>query len=361
MSFFEQIPSLRLRAQHLESQHFTDATELVSYIGALQAQDFFMVKWAVGLRLGHGKEKDIEELIDQGKLLRTHLLRPTWHLVSAKDIYWLLDLTAPHIKAAQAGRHRQLGITGAILTKSHAVIEKALGVSGQLSREELVAELEKAHIVTNENRASHLLFMAELDGLICSGKGHGKNSSYALLEERVPKHGAPLSREEALAKLTLLYFKSRGPATLSDYVNWSNLSISEAKKGLASAKAALVSEKDKETEYWWDPAHVAQGKEQEGKVHLLPSFDEYLLAYKDRTAVLQDIHQKKAIGVNGIFWPTIVLDGQVIGIWKRKLGKEKVVVEIQLFKKLTKIEKEAIQKETDHYAHFIEMPLEVKF
>lgn len=351
------IPELRLHAQQIAHSYFKEVTELVSHMGVLQAQDFQMVKWAIGLRVPGTTAEDIDNLIQKGKLLRTHLLRPTWHMVADKDIYWLLELTAPRIIAAQKWRHKELGLTDTILKKSLKVMEKAFKETKQLTREELIEELEKAKIATNENRASHLLFMAELDGLLCSGSGKGQRTSYRLLSETVKKPTS-ISKEEAMAKLTTLYFTSRGPATLEDFMNWSGFAITEVKKAMEELPSHLISETIGENTYWWSDKAKIHLKEK-GQLHLLPSFDEYIIGYKDRSAVLQEVHHKTAVSNNGIFWPTIVLDGQVIGIWKRTIKKETLEIKPSFFDKATKSSVKLLEAEAKHYGEFLHLKPEV--
>jgi len=353
------IPHLRLQAQQIAGTHFDSATELVSYMGALQAQDFYMVKWAIGIRLPNTKEEEIETLIEKGELLRTHLLRPTWHLVAAKDIHWLLELTAPHIIAAQKGRHKELGLTEGVLTKSQHVIEKAFKKAEQLTREELVEELEKAKIATNENRAAHLLFMSELNGLLCSGASKGQRSTYRLLEERVKKT-APLSKDEALTKLVQLYFTSRGPATVQDFMNWSSFALTEVKKAMEDLPSHIVSETVAGNTFWWSDK-VSLTSKQKPSLYLLPAFDEYIIGYKDRSAVLDTVHHKTAVSNNGIFWPTIAWDGQVIGIWKRTIKKESVVIAPQFFQPPTAAIQKSMTKAVKYYGDFLGKSPEVVF
>lgn len=355
---FQDMPFHRLHAQHISHSRFKYTQELVSHLGALQAQDFYMVKWALGIRMPGTKNEDIEKAMDKGDILRTHLLRPTWHLVSSDDIYWLLDLTSPHLKTLLKPRHKELELTKAILIKSQNVIEKILQAQKQATREQLVTALEKANIITTENRASHLLFTAELEGLICSGTGHTKSSTYALLDERVPK-AKRVSKEEALSKLALIYFKSRGPATLKDFINWSSLPKIDARKGWETAKSKLATAKIGDQEYGWDDSLKVTKKETE-EIYLLPAFDEYIIGYKDRTAVLAKDYHKTAVSVNGIFWPTIVHKGHVVGIWKRTLKKGTAFIETHFFKRPTASQKIETEKAATAFGTFLDLNVEVE-
>ena len=214
------VANIRLTNQHVAATKFKKAKDIVHWMGAMQAQDYAMAKWAVGVRLPDSTDTVIESAIDKGEIIRTHVLRPTWHFVSSGDIYWMLALTAPHIKASLKSRHKELELTETIISKSHTIIEKALAGGKHATREELITKFEKADIATDNNRASHIFLRAELDGIICSGATKNKKQTYALLEERVPKTKS-LNRDEALTALAEKYFSSLSIA----FVNPSSLLI----------------------------------------------------------------------------------------------------------------------------------------
>ncbi len=323
------IASLRLAAQHITTNTLPTAGDLVGWMGAMQAQDFPMSKWAIGARLPCETEKGVEKAIDEGIILRTHVLRPTWHLVTASDIYWMLELTAPHIRASMSARHKQLELDAATLSKTNKILEKTLEGGRHRSREEVLDEFRKAGIALNDNRSAHLLFSAELDCLICSGVTQGNRQTYALLEERVPR---PLSidREEALGRLAWRYFSSHGPATLADFIWWSGLPVRDARRALEMVRSGFSSETLEGETYWFDPSISNSGQGQPA-VFLLPAFDEFIISYKDRKAALASQHHKKAVSENGIFRPVIVVDGQVTGLWKRTVKKDRVLVETSFF------------------------------
>ena len=353
------IANIRLFSQQIEKTNFKTAKEIVGWLGAMQAQDDSMVKWAVGVRLPNSTDRAIESAINNGEIIRTHLLRPTWHLVSAEDICWILELTAPQIKAALKSRHKELEISDIIVTRSNTVIRQALSDGKHLTRSELVAELEKNRIMTNENRASHLLLRAELDGIVCSGVIKGKNQTYALLEERVPKT-KPMSREIALANLARRYFASHCPATLQDFIWWSGLSIGDARQALEMVKSDFISKTIDSNIYWFTNFISSPNLDKEG-VHLLPAYDEFIISYKDRSASLPFKNHNKAVSNYGIFRPIIVVNGQVVGIWKRTIKKDKVVVEAEFFKQPNKATIIQIEKATVQYGCFLEKETELVY
>ncbi len=323
---FTDIAKHRLVNQQIVESSFTQAKALVHWMGALQAQDYAMAKWAIGLRLPQAIETDIEKSIDEGSIIRTHILRPTWHFVAADDIRWMLQLTAPQINAAAASRYRQLELDDALFTKSMLLIEKALADGKHLTRQELMTELQRAHIKTDEQRASHIMLRAELEGLVCNGSRRGKQFTYALLDTKVPV--APkLARAESIVKLALRYFTSHGPATLQDFSWWSGLTVTDAKSSMDALKAILQHETIDGKVYWFADAPVPQTKE---TIHFLPAFDEFLVSYKDRTAAIDPAFNSYAITINGIFKPIIVANGKVIGTWKRTFTKEAVQIDISM-------------------------------
>lgn len=321
------IANLRLAAQHLTESRFRTPGDLLSHMGAMQAQDYAMSKWALGCRLPGSTEKEIEAALDTGEILRTHVLRPTWHLVMPADIRWMLALTAPRIKSSMKGRNRELGLDADVLAKSRRCLEKALGRGRHLTRDELRTELETVKIPTDDNRLSHLLAEAELDAVICSGSGGEKKHTYALLDERAP-NAKTLPRDEALAELARRYFRSHGPATLADFIWWSGLGIKDAKQAWEATKPLFTEETAGENVYRFDPGLSAPARTQ---TYLLPAFDEFLIAYKDRSASMPVEHKGKAISVNGIFWPILVENGRVKGLWKRSFKGGHLNVETDFF------------------------------
>ncbi|MBC9794913.1 winged helix DNA-binding domain-containing protein [Sinomicrobium weinanense] len=346
------IPASRLFSQHITQNSRNSVKDLVSYMGAMQAQDPNMIKWAVGVRLPGITEKTVEEAINRGDVVRTHLLRPTWHLVAADDLRWILRLTTPHIKSSMRSRLKQLGLTEDILARSNRIIRKALGDGNHLTRPELTAELQQAGIPTDENRSSHLLMRAELDELICSGPLKGKQTTYALLDERVPSTTVP-DREESLAMLASRYFTSHAPATLQDFIWWSGLPVTDAKRAVEIIKPDFVVEKSGEQEYLLPDAFSFKKNHSE-PVHALPAFDEFLISYKDRTASLPSEHHHKAVSNNGIFWPVIAVEGKIVGNWKRTVKKDRVHIETHYFESVKKDVRSEVKKAFIRFARFLD-------
>ncbi|MBI5567207.1 MAG: AlkZ family DNA glycosylase [Chloroflexi bacterium] len=347
------IPTQRLYNQHLLGLKFETPAEVVAYFGAVQAQDYAGAKWAVAQRTTDLTDADLDRALADGSILRTHVLRPTWHFVTPADIRWMLALTAPRVKAAGASRWRQLGLDEALVKRSNAALIKALPGGKQLTRLELAAAIDRAGIATNGERSGHILMRAELDGLICSGGRRGKQFTYALLDERAP-NARTLPRDEALAQLALRYFTGHGPATVQDLAWWSGLTLTDARRGLESIKDQLRREVLDDQDYWL-AASDKHAKAAAPTALLLPAFDEYTVGYADRSAVFDAAHTDQLdVRNSGLaLAPVVLIRGRIVGNWKRTLQKDAVVMELKPFRPLTKIEQRAITQAAEHYGAFL--------
>jgi hypothetical protein len=355
----KDIANIRLTSQQIAETKFKTAKDIVGWMGAMQAQDYAMAKWAIGVRLPKSTDNLIETAIDKGEIIRTHLLRPTWHFVLAKDIYWMIDLTAPQIKAKLKSRHKELELTQPIITKSNKVIEKVLMGGKHLTREELINELKKAKIATDNNRSTHLILEAELEKIICNGATKSRKQTYTLLCERVPKTKT-LLKEEALSKLAKRYFTSHSPATLQDFVWWSGLLVSDAKNALEMIKSDFISETIGSQTYWLTSSFSIPNTDKVA-VYLLPAFDEFLISYRDRSASFSLGKHKKPASENGIFRPVIVVNGQITGLWSRIIKKDKVIVEPKFFQRHNKTIKNFVENEAKRFGYFLDKKAEVNY
>ena len=352
-----EISYMRLYNQQIEGSRLNTAKELIGWKGAMQAQDYAMAKWAIGQRVPGTTDKSVEEAYNAGEILRTHLMRPTWHFVTADDIYWMLELTAPQVKRVLKTRDKQLELSESIFSKSRDMLERMLSNCLSMTREELTQEYANINVATNENRLSHLLMRAEMDGIVCSGPMRKNKLTYSLLADRAPVRTV-LSRDEALATLAGRYFKSHGPATLRDFAWWSGLSVTEARKGLEMIKPAFLSEAIATQTYWFTDT-INSRPTAAPSVHLLPAYDEYLISYANRSAALAIVNNKKTISDNGIFRPVIVIDGQVEGIWKRTTIKDKVKIETSHFKVHDSETIRSLKKEATRYGIFLDKKIDL--
>jgi hypothetical protein len=351
------ITAHRLHNQQIIGTGFKTPQALVAHMGAMQAQDYPMSRWAIGIRLPGSNDAQVEAALDAGELVRTHVLRPTWHLVSGQDARWMLALTEKHIRASFAARDRELGIDAKLYHQTIDLMVKALEGGQHLTRTEVMEALERGGIKTNSTLAVHFMFNAELAAVVCNGVTRGKEITYALMDEKVPP-GLVLSREEALAELARRYFTSHAPATLQDFYWWSGLPMGDVRSALESIKAELRS-LELEGKTYFLPLDSPDFVPQES-VFFLPAFDEYCVSYKYREAVFKPIWHKEAITVNGIFKPIIVVNGQVVGTWKRTIKPKQVEIEALFFDKKDQLSTELVEREISAFGSFLGQPLVVK-
>lgn len=311
-----------------------------------------MAKWGIAQRMQQITDSEIDQAFAKGAILRTHLLRPTWHLVTPADIRWLLALTGPRVQALNAYMYRKLEMDNAFFNRSNAALVKALQGEKQLTRVELASELQQAGIDTaGELRMGYILMRAELEGIICSGARRGKQFTYALLEERAPQVKR-LDREEALVELVRRYFTSRGPATMKDFVVWSGLTMADVKKGIDMLKPALEHEVVDGQTYWFTDAALPKSGSSKN-AHLLPIYDEYVMGYKDRSAILGLLEKENLTGSSIAFDNIIVIDSMLVGSWKRTLSKKEVLVETNFNVPLTKTQKQAVAADVERFGKFL--------
>ena len=346
-----EIALIRLASQQISTTKLKTEKELVFWMGAMQAQDFPASKWAVGTRLPGSTGKSVEAAIDSGEIIRTHVMRPTWHLVSAEDVYWMLELTAPQIKILNRSRDRELGLTDEVILQCNKLLEKWLRDGNFLFREELLNLMAAAGFNNDNNRVSHILMRAEIDGIIGSGQTKNGKQTYALLAERVPVKKL-MKREEAAAELARRYFASHGPAAMPDFAWWSGLPVKDCRQAIEAIKHHFAAEVIDGETYFFDP-EVSVPEAENDRIYLLPAFDEYLISYKNRTAMLTFENHLKAVSNNGIFWPVIVYNGEVIGSWKRTIKASQVTLETKYFGSAAKFIQKKVEKEFEKYVQFL--------
>ena len=358
MPAVSEIANRRLHAQRLAGAPFASAVDAVGWLGAVQSQDVAGAKWALGQRTQGATDADIDRLVDEGSILRTHVLRPTWHFVLPDDIRWLLALTAPRLKARLAQYDRQLGVDAAVIARSQTVMAGALEDGSHLTRGEIAGALERSDIPAGGQRLSHLVMHAELDAVVVSGPRRGKQHTYGLVDARAP-NARRLDREEALAELTCRYFTSHGPAQVHDFAWWSGLTVADARRGLALVGAALNHEVIGGKSYWGSPD--TRWEAQPGPaVHLLPNYDELLVAYRDRSASLDPARpfDGSIFPRGSILGNVVARNGQVWGGWKRRLKGRRLVVEVELLDVLDAGGAAALEQATALLGRFLGVPVE---
>ena len=352
-----KIPHIRLQNQQLLNPLFRKPKELVSWMGAMQAQNYPMVKWAVGMRLKSATIQTVEKALRDGEILRTHVMRPTWHLVAAEDIRWMLKLSAQRIKSANDSFAKgwDLEITDELYMKSYNLLEQILAGNKSLTKQEITGHFCRSGILAepDNNRMTRFMARAEQEGIICSGEDKGGKCTYALLEERVPPM-PEITKDEALARLARSYFRSHAPAVLQDFIWWSGLPISDARQAIYLIASELT-EEQWQGEIWYIHADSRTRGRVSNCLHLLPSYDEYLLGYKDRTDVLPKEHYPKAFTNNGLFFPIILHNGQVIGNWDRSARKKGIELPHSWFISDVCVDEDMLNEAKQKYVKFLEL------
>jgi hypothetical protein len=346
-----RIARRRMHTQHLAGPRLATPEDVVGWLGAAQSQEYGPAKWSLGQRSDGVSDDDVEESLAGGAILRTHVLRPTWHFVLPADIGWMLELTAPRVLVQSAYQFRQQGLDEATLRASSEKLARALRGGNHLMRKELKAVLEKAGIDAGGLRLGLVLLNAELRGLICSGARRGKQHTYALLEERAP-NARELDRDHALAELTLRYFTSHGPATIKDFGWWSSLKITDIKQGLEMVGPQLNQEEVNGIRYWFaDSSGVLEADSPE--VHLLQTYDEYVVAYKESRHLVDVSGLARSVDGRYPFVDSIALDSQLAGHWKRTFKKDEVLIEVALYAPFDEAATQALHTSASEYANFV--------
>ena len=349
----------RLAAQRLAGEPFLTAPDALRAMGALQAQDYAAAKWGLGQRVAACTEAQLDALFDQGAILRTHVLRPTWHFVLPEDARWLQELTGPRVMAGLSARQRQLDLDAKTISCAAEVFSEALSGGRHLTRTELGEALRQAGVAPDGQRLPHLLAAAEHACVITSGPRRGRDFTYALLDDRAPT-ARRRPREEALTDLTVRYFATRGPATVRDFAWWSGLPISDVRLGVELAGDQLERTPGPDGVSWISGPQPANAPG-DPVAHLLPNFDEITVAYRDRSALLDPAVEFdpslfswfRASSPEGALLSNIVtVDGRVRGAWRRTLNGQSVTVDLRLLKE-DKAEAPLIVAAAKRLGHFL--------
>ena len=347
----------RLRNQHIATAALQDPADVVAWLGAVQAQDYPGGLWAVGLRTRNATQQDVERALADRTILRTWPMRGTLHFVAASDAQWMLELLAPRVIAATGPRERQLELDERVFARSRKLVVKGLEGGRQLTRTALYAMLDAARISTAGGRGLHIVLRLALEGLICFGAREGKQQTFALLDEWAP--GAKrMARDESLAVLARRYFTSHGPATWRDFAWWSGLRTADAREAIHLASAHLVRETVDGEEVWRGTSMPRAKQQALSAAYLLPPFDEYTVAYKDRTAALDPTHAKYA-QFGGMLSATIVVNGRVSGTWKRASVGGGVTIMPTFFGKAAPDHARTALAASERYGRFLELPIKV--
>ena len=355
----QEIANYRLINQQIAKTSSKTSTDVVSSLCAVQAQDYNGSLWAIGLRMKNATLADVQEAISEGTIVRTWPMRGTLHLVSNKDVRWILSLYKPQ---KIMGYHRRVGINETVLEQGKKALVKAFGSKKLIERRELHQALKRSGIpaLRNNMARSHIIRRSAREGLICFGPHAGKQATFVLLDNWVGGDEPP-KREDAIAKLASRYFTGHGPATVKDFAWWSGLNISEARSGAATAAKQLRKEVFGGETYFM-PRKISRQQTNLHTAHLLPSFDEYMIAYKDRGAIIEPKYASAVIaGSTFFFLPTVIFDGRVIGTWRRTTKDKTIEIATKPFAKLDGAQKEAIGEAAERYGVFVESHVVLKY
>ncbi len=307
--------AIRLLNQQLASPQFNNPADVVAHMGAIQAQEYRMMRWAVAMRTRRPSHETFKKAFDEGRIIRLHLMRGTWQLVSAADYWPFLQLCAPKAIAVTKGwmSSNKVTIPDEELMRVRDILEQTAANQRSAVKEDFVQALREKGIQMDDHRLSYHIRMAEMSGVLCSGDLLPMKATYALAEEKV---GRPQSidRDEVLMRFTLQYFQSRQPATLEDYVWWSGLNVNDCRRGIMLLGDVLHQERWKGRDFYLTDSCRTRGF-RTGKTLLIPPYDEYLIGYKSRDVVLPAEHRHRAHNNSGIFQPVIACDGIICGNW----------------------------------------------
>jgi hypothetical protein len=351
------IARLRLVTQHIARPTFDEPASVVQWLGAVQAQDYLGALWGVGLRTRRVTEASVEAAVARGAIIRTWPMRGTLHFVSAEDVRWMLELLTPRVIAASAGRYRQLELDEAVFARSSRIAVKALEGGRRLQRKALYALWNKSGITTGGSRGLHILGHLAQKGLICFGPRDGKQPTFVLLEEWASA-ARPKARDEALGELARRYFSSHGPATIHDFSWWSGLTVAETRAATELARSSLEQDNVDARTFWFGSTPAARARASEA--YLLPAWDEYTVAYRDRGDILDPAHARKVNAGGGVLKPVVVMHDQVVGTWRRTIGKQAVVVDPLPFQRFGAEEAKAVADAAARYGRFLGLRGEAK-
>ncbi len=347
-----ELLNIRLYNQLLSSHHLKEPYEIVSWMGAMQSQSLDLAKWAIGARLEAKtvKVKDVENALNSGKIVRTHILRPTWHFVTAEDLHWMFDLSNPRLKPIYQSYCKILGADESAISRALPLVEKALSGGKHLTKQEIGDFLLTKKITTDASLLNLIMTHAEMEGILCNGKLQSNKQTFTLLSEWVPRKET-LQKEDALERLARKYFTSHGPATIHDFAWWSGLTLTDCKKGVDLIKNDFICETANERDFWMKN-DIKTPPAGDTSALLLPPFDEYVVSYKNRSEIIEDSHYGKVMTKNGLFSPTIMLNGEIAGSWKKTNKKGVPLIELSFFEKTPKKIQELFRPEIKRLEYF---------
>lgn len=349
------IATERMRNTRLDGPLLDTVTDVVRWFGGMQFQEYPVARWSIGQRTSGIDEAAVDRALAAGEVIRTHVLRDTWHLVAASDLRWLMALTGPRIQQRNGTMYRRLELDERQLARTDQLLAQALAGGQQLPRRAIAAYLSAHGVDADGMRLAYVLMHAEVELVICSGALQGKQQTYALVDDLVPPTRG-MDRDEALVELVRRYFTSHGPATVKDLGWWSSLTAADIRHGLERVGDALE-ERVIDGVSWWS-APTLERREAPPRAHLLQGYDEYVIAYSETRNVLDiDGHAGSVLGGDAMFTHAVLLDGQVIGHWRRRTERKAIAIDMQLGCPLDPASTQALDDAVQRYGTFAGSPI----
>lgn len=343
----------RIATQRLSGRGFESVAQAVRFLGAVQAQEFAEAKWSLAERLdGEPTDAEIEAAFDAGEIVRTHVLRPTWHFVVPEDLRWMQKLTGPRVSQATQYWFRQHGLDEDLLKRGDEIVHGALAGGEPMTRKELGAALGEKGVDADGPRLGHIMIHAELEAIICSGPRRGKQHTYRLIDDLHPDT-PELPRRQALAELTRRYFLSHGPATLKDFSWWSGLTLGDARTGVEALGEELECEMREQDTPWYGPPKPPR-RSAKPVSHLIPMYDELGVAYQD----LRMVYAERP--ADGLMARPILIDGVCVGSWKRTLQARSATLEATLITNLSDAQRDDLAAVGERFGRFLELPIRLE-
>jgi hypothetical protein len=353
----DDILRLRRNNQHIARSTLRTAEDVVAWFGAMQAQDYLGSLWAIGQRMKTATEATVEASEARRAIIRTWPMRGTLHFVAAADARWMTRLLAPRVIARNAARmKREFNVDARVVERAHEVLARAMEGGRRLDRNAIYEALDARRIRTGKSRGLIILSWLAMEGVLCLAGRCGKQHTFAMLDDWVPNPDPhPMERDEALAKLAQRYFRSHGPATVRDFVWWAGITVKDARLAIDGARSSLMDEVVDSATYWWHvprskPPRGTRDPKQSPQVSLLPTLDEYTVGYHDRSLLLGSLKGRSKMELLN---PAVLLDGRVMGTWKRVIDKQSVSIDTRLWRTLTRAEHAALEEASDRYAAFL--------
>lgn len=347
----------RLRAQRLSAPMPADPAAVVAWFGAVQAQEYGPAKWGLAQRAPGLTDEQIDRALADGTIIRTHGPRPTWHFIAPADVRWVLAAVAPRVQLRSQVMYRQHEIDAALMTRVRRVLEKELGGGRFATRVALAKALTAKGIEASGVRLGLLMLWAELEQVVCSGPRQGKQFTYALFDDRV-RTATRLSAEDARTALAARYVASHGPVTIRDFVWWAGLTVGEATRAFEAVSPALRTEPIGEDTYWSAPTAPRATPREVPPVHLLPIYDEYFIAYRDRRPTAALLPPEAPADPMDSFTNLLCVEGRFGGFWRRTVGTRAVAVRLLPYRTLSRAHLAAAREAAERYAAFLGLPLE---